>query len=180
MCINHLTVGHWGARSPGDGGIGVPAFVRQLFADDLLPERLSILAVDGDDDELLDELGLQVATRAGLRALRRSRFRWRLLLRRRAFVGRHGGQDENGVAPHDGRGRSLAGYSTFHLMFLSAAHSMGGSPAGATPLASGPRHCGQFSLPSATGFAATTAMVIATVMKTMRVILIIAVDSLRL
>ena len=34
--------------------------------------------------------------------------------------------------------------STFHLTFLSSAHSRGGFPWGATPFAWGPRHWGQF------------------------------------
>src|SRR6476620_7558954 len=32
---------------------------------------------------------------------------------------------------------------TFHLMFVLSSQFVGGSPIGATPLASGPRHCGQ-------------------------------------
>src|SRR4051794_1010165 len=33
---------------------------------------------------------------------------------------------------------------TFHLMLALSSQLLGGSPKGATPLASGPRHCGQF------------------------------------
>jgi hypothetical protein len=57
----------------------------------------------------------------------------------------------------------LPGSFTFHLMFLSSAHSVGGSASGAAPVPSGPRHCGQFwaactSAACAVGAAAKTAM----------------------
>src|SRR5690606_1575425 len=39
------------------------------------------------------------------------------------------------------------GMAVFHLTFFSGLHSSGGFAAGATPVISGPRHCGQ--LPSA-------------------------------
>src|ERR1041385_3692415 len=41
------------------------------------------------------------------------------------------------------------GTATFHFTFLVSLHSSGGSASGATPLASGPRHCGQLRRASA-------------------------------
>jgi hypothetical protein len=35
------------------------------------------------------------------------------------------------------------GTSTFHFTFFFSLHSLGGSLLGATPVSSGPRHCGQ-------------------------------------
>jgi hypothetical protein len=39
----------------------------------------------------------------------------------------------------------LPGSATFHFTFDDSLHVVGGLASGATPLASGPRHCGQFS-----------------------------------
>src|SRR5579884_2096833 len=39
----------------------------------------------------------------------------------------------------------LPGSFTFHLMLLDSLQLVGGLASGATPLAIGPRHCGQFS-----------------------------------
>src|SRR2546425_12076846 len=38
----------------------------------------------------------------------------------------------------------LPGILSFHFTFLVSFHSVGGSACGATPVPSGPRHCGQF------------------------------------
>src|SRR6185503_15949425 len=45
----------------------------------------------------------------------------------------------------------------FHFTFLFSLHSSGGSASGATPLASGPRHCGQLRRASGEGSAALAA-----------------------
>src|SRR5690348_690896 len=44
------------------------------------------------------------------------------------------------------------GIFTFHLTFLSSDHVVGGSALGENPLASGPRHAGQFDSAADVGF----------------------------
>src|SRR5688500_4458326 len=43
-----------------------------------------------------------------------------------------------------GVAQPLPGILTFHLMWLVSLQAVGGLAMGATPLANGPRHCGQF------------------------------------
>ncbi len=53
--------------------------------------------------------------------------------------------NEHPIAPHNRRRQSLAReVFTFHLMFFSSLHSVGGLAVVDTPVACGPRHCGQF------------------------------------
>jgi hypothetical protein len=61
----------------------------------------------------------------------------------------------NTRSPHTtGVEEAAPGIATFHLTFLLSLHSSGGSASGATPVASGPRHCGQLRRASSLGAAA--------------------------
>ena len=133
-----LAVGH--RRVRGQAARLMPLLVRQRLAELRLPDDLAAGPVDRQGDEL-------VAMRDGQIVV---------IARRRARPG--GQRPANGIAvvrkmrsPQTmGVEWPRPGIGVFQRMFVPSASSQssGGSPSGATPVASGPRHAGQLSIAS--------------------------------